>query len=128
MRAGPERKPRYLVADQQALDLLEKSVHRTPLISPSAHGPKTRFLKLPPAQVCNKVLSSAAREPKLVARWVTAGSGGGGCGWLAGLQNKVLQENAIEPVKAASCCNFRMSPLARAGHCRGYKWLVTLRG
>ncbi|GAB4820849.1 hypothetical protein N2152v2_007895 [Parachlorella kessleri] len=67
-QARPERRPRYLVAEQQALDLLEKSVHRTPLITPSAQGPKTRFLKLPPAQVCSKVLSSAAREPKLVAR------------------------------------------------------------
>lgn len=53
---GAERdnRLRYLVADRQAggaLELLEKSFYRTPVIYPSAEGGKTRYLQLPPPQV-----------------------------------------------------------------------------
>lgn len=44
---------------QQALDLLEKSIFRTPSPFPASLG--TKVLKLPPASVCNKVLHSAAQ-------------------------------------------------------------------
>ena len=67
-----------MVAEQRgrdALELLEKSVWHTPVILPSAGGARTRYLKLPPPQVCSKVLASAAAEPKLV---------GGRVGWVGG--------------------------------------------
>ena len=52
-----------------ALDLLERSVVGTPIHDPIAPH-KVRYLKLPPASVCNKVLHSAAqtRDVDLIAR------------------------------------------------------------
>jgi hypothetical protein len=84
--AERDNRLRYMLVQHQpgnALDLLEKSLFHTPVIYPSAEGAKTRFLKLPPPQVCSKVLNSAAREPRLVVRCVAGAPG-----------SKVLRSNS----------------------------------
>eukprot|EP00887_Chlorella_sp_A99_P002799 scaffold6.g2799.t1 len=67
-----DRRLRFLVmqgnphASQAALALLEQSVLRQPIAEP---GGSPKFLRLPPASVCNKVISACAQqEPELVAK------------------------------------------------------------
>lgn len=60
--AGRDNRIRFFVINNRpsdALDLLERSVFRTPLTD-SVQG-RVRFLKLPAETVCNKVLTSAAQ-------------------------------------------------------------------
>lgn len=70
-RTKRDNKIRFFVINNRpsdAVDLLERSLSRTPIVDAAAQ--KLRYLKLPPASVCNKVLDSAAqtREPDLVLR------------------------------------------------------------
>jgi pentatricopeptide repeat protein len=52
----------------EALDLLERTLFKTPIVDPLTN--KVRYLKLPPASVCNKVLDSVSNveDPDMVGR------------------------------------------------------------
>lgn len=69
--AERDNRIRYFVINNRpndALDLLERSLFRQPIMDSAAQ--KVRYLKLPPASVCNKVLDSAAhtKDSDLVVR------------------------------------------------------------
>ncbi|KAL6768679.1 hypothetical protein ACKKBF_B15760 [Auxenochlorella protothecoides x Auxenochlorella symbiontica] len=67
-RTKRDNRLRYFVVSNQpssALRLLEQTVFRVPMVDTSG---REKFLKLPPASVCNKVLDSAAQEAQLTGR------------------------------------------------------------
>lgn len=66
---------RYFVVSNQpssALRLLEQTVFRVPMVDTSG---REKFLKLPPASVCNKVLDSAAQVRGCEGLWGVLGVG-----------------------------------------------------
>jgi len=69
--AERDNKIRFFVINNrpnEALDLLERTIFKTPIVDPQTN--KIRYLKLPPTSVCNKVLDSASNveDPDLVVR------------------------------------------------------------
>lgn len=71
MIAERDNKIRFFVVNNRAadaLDLLRRSLFQTPVPDPATG--KVRFLKLPPATVCNKVLHSASKtnDPSLISQ------------------------------------------------------------
>ncbi|KAL4534481.1 hypothetical protein Ndes2526A_g05377 [Nannochloris sp. 'desiccata'] len=70
-RTKRDNKIRFFVINNrpnEALDLLERTLLKTPIVDPQTN--KVRYLKLPPASVCNKVLDSVSNveDPDLVVR------------------------------------------------------------